>query len=199
MSARVVADLSVTLDGVAAGHDQSLDHPFGPRIGERLHTWMFEHAADNAAEVEAITAASAYVMGRNTFSPGRGAWDPDWRGWWGDDPPYHAPVFVLTHHERDPLPMDGGTTFTFVTGGLEEALRRAREAAGDGDVAIAGGASTVNACLAAGVLDELRLHVAPITAGDGVRIFEGVPDLQLRPVASRTTPYVTHLTWVRPA
>jgi len=195
MSGIVTADLSVSLEGVAAGHDQSAEHPFGPAVGERLHTWMFEHGDDNADEVAAITDAGAFIMGRNMFGPDRGEWDLDWHGWWGTNPPYHQPVFVLGHRPRPPVEMEGGTTFVFVHDGIESALHQAREAAGDRDVAIAGGATTINAYLAAGLLDELRLHVAPITVGDGVRIFDGVPDLTLTPVSSRATPHVTHLTW----
>jgi dihydrofolate reductase len=141
----------------------------------------------------------ADVMGRNMFSPGRGAWDPSWKGWWGDDPPYHGPVFVLTHHEREPLPMDGGTTFHFVTDGIVSALDRARAAAGPRDVSITGGATTINQYLAAGLLDELRLHVVPYAAGiadgAGSRLFDGVPPLAFDVVAARHTPHVTHLTY----
>jgi len=195
----VTADISVTLDGYGAANDQSIERPFGSIDEDRLHSWMFDHREDNEAEVAAIVDAGAFVMGRNMFGPGRGAWDLDWRGWWGEEPPYHAPVFVLTHHERAPLPMSGGTTFHFVTGGLAEALDRARAAAGDRNVAVAGGASTINACLAAGALDELRLHVSPHVAGltAGSRIFAGVGTLDLLPVAARHTPHVTHLTYRR--
>jgi dihydrofolate reductase len=145
------------------------------------------------ASATGCTAAGAYVMGRNMFSPGRGEWDLDWKGWWGDDPPYHAPVFVLTHHPREPLTMEGGTTFTFVTDGIESALTQARAAAGEMDVAIAGGAQTVNEYLAAGLIDELRLHVAPVIIGAGERLLDGVGDLTLEPLDVRGTPLVTHL------
>lgn len=195
----VTADLSVSLDLVASGTDQSLQLPFGSRIGQaqELHAWMFDHPEENEAEIAAITAAGAFVMGRNMFDPGRGGWDLDWRGWWGEDPPYHAPVFVLCSRPREPLVMDGGTTFHFVTDGIGAALGRAREAAGERDVAVAGGPTTVNAFLRAGLLDELRLHVAPLTYGEGLRIFDDVPDLRLVPVSSRTTAHVTHVTWGR--
>jgi dihydrofolate reductase len=195
----VTADIGITIDGYGAASDQSLEHPFGSLDHHRLHAWMFEHGDDNAAEVAAIVDAGAYVMGRNMFTPGRGDWDADWRGWWGEDPPYHAPVFVLTHHPRASLPMAGGTTFHFVTDGLDSAFAQARAAAGDRDVAVAGGASTINACLAAGVIDELRLHVAPFVSGlaSGSRLFDGVPIMELTPVAARQTPYVTHLTYRR--
>lgn len=193
----VTADMAVSLDLVGSGRDQSLEHPFGPHIGERLHTWMFEHD-ETADEVAAIVDAGAFVMGRNMFGPDRGEWDLDWTGWWGPEPPYHGPVFVVAHREREPVEMAGGTTFHFVTEGVEAAVARAREAAGGRNVSIAGGVSTLNAALAAGLVDELRLHVVPFTIGDGLRVFDGVPDLALEPVASRTTPWVTHLTWRRP-
>ena len=193
----VTADMSVSLDLVAAGRDQSREHPFGPVIGERLHPWMFEHGDDNRDEVAAILRARAYIMGRHMFGPDRGEWDLAWQGWWGPEPPYHAPVFVLGSRPREPLSMDGGTTFHFETGGIEAALERARDAAGDGDVSIAGGPTTLNAYLAAGLVDELRLHVVPFTVGDGLRVFDGVDDLAMVPVSSRTTPHVTHLTYRR--
>ena len=200
---RVTADISVTLDGFGAGPGQCLERPFGDLDEGPLHAWMFDHGDEHTAERAAITAAGAYVMGRNMFGPGRGDWDLDWRGWWGEEPPYHAPVFVLTHHERAPLEMAGGTTFHFVTDGLEAALARARAAAGDADVAIAGGATTINSCLAAGAIDELRLHVVPRVSGlsgseGGSRVFDGVPRLHLAPFASRVTPHVTRLTYRRP-
>jgi dihydrofolate reductase len=197
----VTCDIGISLDGYSAGPNQSLEQPFGDGVGdgEELHSWMFDHAANHADEIAAITDAGAFVMGRNMFSPGRGEWDLGWTGWWGENPPYHAPVFVLTHHERAPLEMAGGTTFHFVTGGIDEALARARDAAGERNVAIAGGASTINEYLAAGHLDELRLHVAPVVLGirDGVRLFDGVGPLELTAVAARHTPEVTHLVYRR--
>lgn len=195
----VTADITTTVDGFGAAADQSFEHPFGSLDHLRLHAWQFDHRDENADEVAGILAARAFIMGRNMFGPGRGDWDLAWRGWWGEEPPYRAPVFVLTQHEREPLEMAGGTTFHFVTGGIEEALDRARAAAGDADVAIAGGASTINAYLAAGLLDELRWHVAPQVSGlaGGSRLFEGVPSTDLVPVAARVTPYVTHLTYRR--
>jgi dihydrofolate reductase len=190
---QVVCDLTVTIDGFVTGENQTLEHPFGERAGERLHTWMFDEPEANARWIRDITAAGAYVMGRNMFGPGRGAWDLDWKGWWGDDPPYHAPVYVLTHHPREPLEMDGGTTFHFVDDGIEAALARAREAAGGRHVAIAGGALTVNQYLAAGLIDELRLHVVPFVLGAGERLFDDVDDLTLEPLEVDGNHLVTHI------
>ena len=126
---------------------------------------------------------------------GPGEWDPAWRGWWGEEPPYHGPVFVLTHQQRDALPMDGGTTFHFVNGGIEEALDRAREAAGDGSVSIAGGAQTLRQYLAAGLVEELRLHVSPIVLGAGERLFDGLSGVRFEPIAARHHPLASHLTY----
>jgi dihydrofolate reductase len=154
---------------------------------------MFEEPEQHAHEIEQITAAGAYIMGRNMFASGRGEWDLQWTGWWGDDPPYHAPVFVLTHYPRNPVPMQGGTTFNFVTDGPDSALSQARAAAGERDVAIAGGAATINQYLATGAIDVLRLHVAPIVLGAGERLFADVGDLGLEPVATRSTALVTHV------
>ncbi|MCF6469328.1 dihydrofolate reductase [Nonomuraea sp. MG754425] len=193
---KVTCDMAISLDGFAAGPNQSLERPFGDGVGDRLHRWMFEEAERYSAVIESITAAGAFIMGRNMFAPGRGAWDPDWTGWWGEEPPYHAPVFVLTHHPREPLTLKGGTTFTFVTDGIEAAMAQAREAAGESDVSIAGGAQTVNQYLAAGLIDELRLHVAPVTIGGGERLFDGVGALALEPVGSPSgSDLVTHLTY----
>jgi dihydrofolate reductase len=190
---KVTVDISMSVDGFVAGPRQSLDNPLGEGAEDRLHRWMFEEAEANAAELQGITAAGAFIMGRNMFTPGRDDWDLEWKGWWGDEPPYHRPVFVLTHHPRPVLPMSGGTTFTFVTDGIESALAQAREAAGGGDIAIAGGAHTVNQYLAAGLLDELRLHVVPVLLGAGERLFDGVGDLTLEPLGVRGTDLVTHL------
>jgi dihydrofolate reductase len=192
---KVTCDISISVDGFAAGPDQSLEHPIGVGAEERLHRWMFEEAEANAEVLEKITAAGAFIMGRNMFTPGRGEWDLDWKGWWGDEPPYHAPVFVLTHHPRGPVEMEGGTTFHFVTDGTEAALARAREAAGEKDVAIAGGARTVNQYLAAGLIDELRLHISPTVLGAGERLFEGVGVLDLEQVSASGTELVTHVTY----
>ena len=196
---RVVCDITVTADGYSAGLNQTEQRPFGDDggdgSGDGLHGWMFKTPDENRAEIDQIIAAKAFIMGRNMFGPVRGEWDRQWNGWWGDDPPFHAPVFVLTHHAREPQPMDGGTTYHFVTDGIESALARARAVAGDGDVAIGGGATTVNQYLAAGLIDELRLHIAPLTFGAGTRLFEGVPPLKLEQVHSRAATLVTHVTY----
>ena len=188
----VTCGVTISADGYVAGPDQSLESPLG-QGGERLHRWQFEQADRNMAEIKGLTSAGAYVMGRNMFGPGRGDWDLAWNGWWGEDPPYHAPVFVLTHHAREPVKMEGGTTFTFVTDGIEAALEQAKTAAGVRDVAIAGGAGTIDQYLAAGLIDELWLHVAPFTLGAGARLFEGVGPLTLEPLEVRGTDLVSHI------
>lgn len=196
---KIICDQTITADGYSAGLNQTEDRPFGDDGGDgwgnRMHAWMFDNPDENRAEVEQINAAEAFIIGRNMFGPVRGEWDRQWNGWWGDNPPFHAPVFVLTHHPRDPQPMEGGTTYHFVTDGIESALAQAREAAGDGDVSIHGGANTINQYLAAGLVDELRLHIVPFTIGAGERIFEGVPPLNLQQVNSRIASTVTHLTY----
>ena len=190
---QVTCDLTVSLDGFVAGPNQTMEEPLGAG-GEKLHRWQFEERDANAAEIAGILEAGAYIMGRNMFAgPGDGPWPDDWRGWWGEEPPYHAPVFVLTSHAREPLEMEGGTTFHFVTEGIESALARAREAAGGKDVAVAGGASTARQFLSAGLLDELRLHIAPIVLGGGERLLDGVGEVQLEPVEVRGTRLVSHL------
>ena len=192
--ATVTCDISISTDGYAAGPNQSLDHPLGEG-GERLHRWVFEQPAENAAEIAAILESGAYIMGRNMFGPGRGEWDAAWTGWWGDEPPYHAPVFVLTHYPRAPLAMAGGTTFTFVTDGIESALAQARAAAGEQNVAIAGGASTVRQYLVAGLIDELRLHIAQVVQGAGEQLLEGLDDVRLEQVSEVENELVTHVTY----
>jgi dihydrofolate reductase len=191
---RVTCNISVSVDGFVAGPRQSLDNPIGEG-GMRLHEWHFTPQGDDQKVVdEWQLAPGAYIMGRNMFAPGRGDWDLDWRGWWGAEPPYHAPVFVLTHHPREPLQMDGGTTFHFVTDGIDAALDQAHAAAGDKPVEIAGGASTVNAYLHAGAIDELHMHIAPVLLGQGERLFDGVrADLQLAPLQVVASPSVTHV------
>jgi dihydrofolate reductase len=173
----------------------------------RLHEWVFateswnrshgreggERNADSEVVDKLTEGVGAYIMGRRMFGGGDGPWDESWKGWWDDNPPYHVPVFVLTHHPREPLPMEGGTTFTFVTDGIESALEQARAAAGDGDVQVAGGASAVQQYLAAGLLDELHLHIAPVLLGAGERLLENVGDPTLEPVAVVGSPAVTHV------
>lgn len=194
----VTANLAISLDGFTSGPGQSLDTPFGTGA-DVLTGWMFAtgepgHEADGKLLQDLHAGTGAHVMGRNMYaSPGTGPWDEDWRGWWGEEPPYHAPVFVLTHHGREPLAMQGGTTFHFVTDGPEAALRRAREAAGGKDVEIAGGASTVRQYLAAGLLDELVLHVVPHVMGAGERLWDGLPPVAMEVTEVIASPTVTHL------
>jgi dihydrofolate reductase len=202
---RVTAEISISLDGFAAGPNQSEEHPLGEG-GERLHEWVLpteswrrqhgkeggEKGPDDDAAAEFGKGVGAYIMGRNMFGPA-GEWDESWRGWWGEDPPYHVPVFVLTHHPREPLPMEGGTTFHFVTDGIESALEQARAAAGDQDVKIIGGASVIQQYLAAGLLDELQLHIAPVVLGAGERLLENVGDPTLEPIDVVASPAATHV------
>src|SRR5580704_18311697 len=189
--------LSISLDGFIAGPDQGPDDPIGVG-GLRLHEWHWHaddpgHQVDVAPRDELLRRKGACVMGRNMYGPIRGEWVGDWRGWWGDDPPYHAPVFVLTHHPHEPIQMAGGTTFRFVTEGFDAALEQAKEAAGDGDVDIAGGASTVRQAFAAGAIDELLLDIVPVLLGRGERLFDGVADPGLDPVEVIHSPYATHV------
>jgi dihydrofolate reductase len=201
--------ISISADGFVAGPDQSADNPLGEG-GESLHEWVFPLAAwrephgMEGGEVNASTPiveemlvnAGAAVMGRNMFGPpGGGDWgDGEWKGWWGDDPPYHYDVFVVTHHARDPLTMDGGTTFHFVTDGIGRALERAKESAGGQDVMLWGGAQVINQYLAAGLLDELELHVVPVLLGGGARLFDGVgAGIELEQLRAVEAPGVTHV------
>ena len=187
--------MSISLDGFAAGPDQSRDNPLGVG-GRELHLWHLgeiEHEADRAMADLLMRPRGAYVMGRNMYGPVRGEWDEDWRGWWGDEPPYHAPVFVLTHHAHEPIEMEGGTTFHFVTEGFDSAYAQAREAAGDRGVDIAGGASTVRQALQAGVIEELVLDIAPVLLGSGERIFDGVEGISLEPFEVAHSPLATHV------
>ncbi|HEU5107585.1 MAG TPA: dihydrofolate reductase family protein [Micromonosporaceae bacterium] len=196
---KVICELTISADGYSAGPNQTEERPFGDDggdgWGDKLHGWAFETAEENRAEVDRMTEGSAFIMGRNMFGPVRGEWDRKWNGWWGEDPPFHAPVFVLTHHARDPQPMAGGTTYHFVTDGIESALAQARAAAGDGDVSIHGGATTINQYLTAGLLDEMRLHIVPLTLGAGTRLFDGVPPLKLEQVTARAASTVLHVTY----
>ena len=190
----VTCHMPMSVDRFVAGVNQRLEEPFGDGPRGRLHRWMVEQPEVNAAAIERITAAGAYVMGRNMFGPGRGAWDLDWTGWWGEDPPYHAPVFVLTHYPHDPVEMEGGTTFHFVTS-FDEAMERALEAAGDDTVTIAGGASAVRQGLEAGVIDEIMLNHAPIVLGGGESPFAGLDNLRLKPIEVHASPNATHIVY----
>jgi dihydrofolate reductase len=196
---KVVCNMTISLDGYSAGLNQTEERPFGDDggdgWGDRLHAWFTDHPEENRAEIDKMATAGAFIMGRNMFGPVRGEWDRPWNGWWGDNPPFHGPVFVLTHHAREPQPMEGGTTYHFVTDGIESALGQAREMAGKGDIAVHGGATTINQYLAAGLVNEMRLHVVPLTLGAGTRLFEGVPPLNLEQVSSRAATSVTHLTY----
>jgi dihydrofolate reductase len=201
--------ITQSLDGFVAGPNQSEEDPLGEG-GEELHEWMFklkawreshgEEGGEENASSEFVADLEkdfgAVVMGRNMFGPiRRGPWkDDSWTGWWGDDPPYHAPVYVLTHHAREPVEMKGGTTFYFVTDGIESAHEQAREAAGDQDVLIAGGASAVNQFVAAGLVDEITINLVPRLLGSGERLLEGVgPDIKLEQLRAVEAPGVAHL------
>jgi dihydrofolate reductase len=203
-------DISISLDGFVAGPNQSEENPLGEG-GERLHDWVVELASWRQAhgmqggEVNESTRVvgesreniGAAVMGRNMFGPiGGGRWgDEQWTGWWGDNPPYHYPVFIVTHHHRDPVEMEGGTTFHFVTDGIESALEQAKKAAGDKDVMLWGGGNIIQQYLAAGLLDELELHVVSVLLGDGARPFgnRGYAEVQLEQLRVVEAPGVTHL------
>ena len=209
---RFFLDISMSLDGFVAGPTATLEEPLG-KGGERLHEWALRLASwrsqhgleggetgpDDELSRELQARVGAVVMGRKMFSGGDGPWesDPNADAWWGDDPPFHVPVFVLTHHEREPVVKEGGTTFTFVTDGIEGALEQARAAAEDSDVQLSGGASVAQQYLRAGQLDELNVHVAPILLGGGVSLFgelgPDAPGLKLTKVVE--SPFVTHLTY----
>lgn len=193
---KVTSGLTVSLDGFAAGHHQTFEKPFGDNFDpDLLDGWMFSEPErqKHKKEIDAILDAGAFIMGSNMFGPKDRREKTEWKGWWGNNPPYHAPVFVLTHHERAPVEMEGGTIFHFVTDGIQSALSKAKEAAGDRDVRIMGGANTVNQYLAAGLIDELWLHIAPVILGEGVRLFEGVQNIRLEPVDIGGTSVVTHI------
>ena len=206
---KVVVDISMSLDGFVAGPNPTLEEPLGEK-GEELHEWVVrtnywrerhgleggEEDEDSEVIREAFSSVGASVMGRKMFSGGSGPWESDPRsmGWWGDEPPFHTPVFVLTHHAREPEEMEGGTTFFFVTDGIEAAIEQARAAAGEGNVAIGGGANAIQQALAAGLVDELQVHVAPVLLGGGTRLFgEGADPIRLEATRVLASPRATHL------
>jgi len=201
-----VAGFGVSIDGFGAGPDQGLEHPLGKR-GQELMNWFFPTLAfrsmigkdggtdDRFAEA-AMEGFGAFILGRNMFGPARGPWpDESWKGWWGDNPPYHAPTFVLTHHPRDPIEMAGGTTFIFVTDGIEAALDHAKQAANGRDVKIGGGVETVRQYLRAGLVDELHFALSPVVLGQGEAIFAGIdlPALGYRVTEHQATEHATHV------
>ncbi len=193
---KVTAGITMALDGFTAGLNQSFEKPFGDNFdSELLDRWMFAEPEKykHTKEIDAILDAGAFIMGSNMFGPQDKRDNPEWKGWWGDNPPYHAPVYVLSHKEQTPIEMEGGTTFIFVSDGIISALSKAKEAAGNRDVKIMGGANTVNQYLAAGLIDELWLHIAPVTLGSGTRLFDGVSDLALEPVEVSGSGVVTHI------
>jgi dihydrofolate reductase len=207
--ARLRCQISISLDGFAAGPNQSEENPLGEG-GEALHEWVLKLAAwrkphgreggeTNASSPvfeEMLETVGATVMGRNMFGGGPGPWgDKPWNGWWGDEPPFHTPVFVLTHHERESLELEGGTTFTFVTDGIESALEQAMDAASGKDVSLGGGADVIQQYLAAGLVDELLLNVVPVLLGAGTRLFDErtAADFALEPAEAVEAPGVTHL------
>lgn len=184
----IVSGFSLSIDGYGAGPNQSLENPLGKR-GEELHTWMVGTAMfhemlgkdggtrgiDNDYATRSMEGFGAFILGRNMFGPIRDDWPDDkWKGWWGDNPPYHAPTFVLTHHPRDPIEMEGGTVFHFVTNGIDAALQKAKAAAGDKNVKIGGGVSTVRQYLQAGLVDEIHLAISPVVFGQGEALFAGI-------------------------
>ena len=213
MSRVRVNSFGLSLDGYGAGPDQGLDNPLG-RGGEELHGWFFPTRTfqrlygkgegttgiDEDYAARGMAGLGAWILGRNMFGPVRGPWpDGEWKGWWGEEPPYHCPVFVLTHHERPPLAMKGGTVFHFVTGGIAEALDRARAAAGERDIRVGGGAATIRQYLAAGLIDELHLAIAPVLLGGGEPLFAGLdlPALGYEVSEHVPTPAATHVVMTR--
>ena len=200
-------EISISTDGYVAGPNQSERDPLGEG-GEQLHDWVIKLAAwreshgrgggevNASSEIveEAMANVGAVIMGRNMFGGGPGPWSDSWRGWWGEDPPFHVPTFVLTHHEREPLEMEGGTTFHFVTDGIESALAQAKEAGGGKDVRLGGGAGAAQQYLAADLVDELQLNIVPVLLGAGERLFEDVgAELELEQTRVVHTPEVTHI------
>jgi dihydrofolate reductase len=208
-----VAGFAVSIDGFGAGPDQDLEHPLGKR-GPELFQWFFptrsfremqgksegETGTDDDFARRAMEGFGAFILGRNMFGPIRGEWPDDaWKGWWGDNPPYHAPTFILTHHARVPIVMNGGTTFYFVITGIEAALAQAKAAAGDLDVKIGGGVSTIRQYLLAGAIDELHLALSPVVLGGGESLFAGIdlPGLGYRVTKAVPTARATHIVLTR--
>jgi len=213
MSKLRVACFTISLDGFGAGIDQSLEHPLG-KGGESLHGWMLDTRTfrglsgkddgrtgpDDDFTKRSFDGVGAWILGRNMFGPVRGPWpDESWKGWWGDEPPYHVPVFVLTHHARSPLAMKGGTTFHFVTDGIHAALERAREAAGERDVRLGGGVATIREYLRAGLVDEMHLAISPVLLGAGEHLLGGIDSTALgyRVTEHVNTPKATHVVLAR--
>ena len=213
MSRVRVGGFSISLDGFGAGPEQSLEQPLGRR-GEALHEWIFgtrffrtmigqdggSDGVDQAYADRAMSGFGAFILGRNMFGPIRGEWpDEVWTGWWGANPPYHAPTFVLTHYPRDPIEMEGGTTFLFVTEGIEAALAQAKAAAGDLDVKIGGGVETVRQYLRAGLIDELHFALSPVVLGQGEAMFAGIdlPARGFRVTEHQATEHATHIVLAR--
>src|SRR6184192_1883723 len=209
MSKVRVAGFSISLDGFSAGLEQSLDDPLGKR-GPELFQWFFHTRTfcamlgkeggsidvDDEFARRSMENFGAFILGRNMFGPIRGEWpDESWKGWWGDNPPYHAPTYILTHHKRDPIVMEGGTTFYFVTDGIEAALEQAKAAAGGLDVKIGGGVSTVRQYLQAGLIDELHFAFSPVMLGQGEAMFAGIdlPSLGFTVTESAPTEFATHV------
>lgn len=190
---KVTSGVMMTLDGFTAGFNESLEKPFGDFDLKSLFRWRFDEPEKHKKEIDALVDAGAFIMGSNMFGPKDERDKPEWKGWWGDNPPYHAPVFVLSHKKREPIDMKGGTTFYFVTDGIKSALAKAKLAAGNRNTHIAGGANTVNQYLAAGLIDELWLHISPVTVAAGIRLFENVPNLKLEPIEVSGTSAVTHI------
>jgi dihydrofolate reductase len=208
-----VHNFAVSLDGYGTGEGQTLEEPFG-HAGSRLHEWFFPTSTfremqgeregtsgvDDAFASKWAKGIGAEIMGRNKFGPQRGPWtDEEWKGWWGDNPPFHTPVFILTHHPRPPVAMEGGTTFHFIDASPQEALKIAQAAAGDLDVRIGGGPSTIREFLAADLIDQMHVAIVPIVLGRGERLWDGLENLELRFNAEAVTSPsgVTHLTFTR--
>jgi len=209
MSKVIVSGFSLSIDGFGAGPDQCLDDPLGKR-GEDLHNWMFgtrmfkqmigeeggSEGIDNDYATRSMSGIGAFIMGRNMFGPVRGRWPDDaWKGWWGDNPPYHTPTYILTHHPRDPIEMEGGTSFRFVTDGIASALEKAKAAAGGKNIKIAGGVSAVRQYLQAGLIDEMHLVISPIVLGRGEALFAGLdlPALGFSVTEHVSTEAATHI------